>query len=201
MPKAIDITGQIFNEWKAIKKVTSKNGKTYWFCECTNCHKTKEIQTTHLRNLTCGHCYCMNDNSNNNHNRQAIFIEESKKCEICGRTFKLKNYGRTRKYCYECSPDSRVGGRSQQIIVLRRAMKREAIKRMGGKCMKCGYNKCIEALQFHHRDPSKKSFELGQNDKTRSWKDYWKEAQKCDLLCANCHAEEHWKINQQNNDL
>ena len=25
-----------------------------------------------------------------------------------------------------------------------------------------------------------------------SWDEYLLEVEKCDLLCANCHAEEHW---------
>lgn len=30
----------------------------------------------------------------------------------------------------------------------------------GGKCEKCGYNKNIAALQFHHINPEDKSFTL-----------------------------------------
>jgi hypothetical protein len=71
-------------------------------------------------------------------------------------------------------------------------MKKEAIKRRGGRCEKCGYDKCIAALQFHHRDPSTKSFGLSCSGVTHSWQDFWAEAVKCDLLCANCHAEVHF---------
>lgn len=31
---------------------------------------------------------------------------------------------------------------------------------MGGKCEKCGYNKCLDALEFHHKDPSQKEFQI-----------------------------------------
>ena len=27
--------------------------------------------------------------------------------------------------------------------------------------------------------------------------EYLQEAEKCDLLCANCHAEVHYELNQQ----
>ena len=61
----------------------------------------------------------------------------------------------------------------------------------GGKCMRCGYNKYQEVLEFHHKDSSKKKFGIGQNGLTRSWKKVKTEIEKCNLLCANCHREIH----------
>ena len=118
-----------------------------------------------------------------------------KKCEICGNEFETKPNGNSRKYCFECSPSYPKGeSRSKTISVLRRAMKKEAVKRHGGKCERCGYNKCIDALQFHHKDANKKEFGLA-NGITHSWEEYLAESMKCELLCANCHAEEHSKNN------
>ena len=68
--------------------------------------------------------------------------------------------------------------------------KLRAIRYKGGKCQKCGYDKCISALEFHHRDPNEKEFEWGRL-RGRKWEDVLKELDKCDLLCANCHREEH----------
>jgi hypothetical protein len=66
----------------------------------------------------------------------------------------------------------------------------------GGKCEKCGYNKCIGALVFHHKDPLEKDFQFSQNEaRSKTIEELKKEADKCLLLCANCHAEEHEKIN------
>lgn len=59
---------------------------------------------------------------------------------------------------------------------------------LGGKCMRCGYNKCYRALEFHHRDPSTKEFGIATGE-GRSWKRLEPELKKCDLLCSNCHAE------------
>lgn len=58
------------------------------------------------------------------------------------------------------------------------------------ECSSCGYDKCFEALDLHHRDPSKKdknisSMKLYSENKIRA------EIEKCDLLCANCHRELH----------
>ena len=36
----------------------------------------------------------------------------------------------------------------------RKIIKKWAVEEKGGKCSICGYNKCIEALEFHHLDPT-----------------------------------------------
>lgn len=60
------------------------------------------------------------------------------------------------------------------------------------ECQRCGYNKCSNALEFHHKDPSQKdaalSFMLvGAPNRDR----LIAELKKCVLLCANCHREYH----------
>jgi len=35
-----------------------------------------------------------------------------------------------------------------------------AVAAKGGKCEKCGYNRCIDALEFHHLKNSDKNFGL-----------------------------------------
>ena len=123
-----------------------------------------------------------------------------KKCIICGKEFETLPNGNSRKYCFECSPSYPKGGsRALTIKALRRAMKKQAGKELGGKCEICGYNKCIDALVFHHKDPSEKDFGLAQNGIMHDWKEYLLEAKKCMLLCANCHAEEHFRLRQEEN--
>lgn len=67
--------------------------------------------------------------------------------------------------------------------------KKWAVEYKGGKCCMCGYNKYIGALEFHHKDPSKKDFNIsnGKTDK----EDLKKELDKCALVCVNCHREIH----------
>lgn len=68
--------------------------------------------------------------------------------------------------------------------------KQELVRIKGGKCEICGYNKCLQAMSFHHRDPSKKEFSLDKNGIAhRPWNKVIKEAKKCDLLCVRCHIE------------
>lgn len=74
--------------------------------------------------------------------------------------------------------------------------KREYFKKLlGKKCSKCGYDKCLAALQFHHKNPKNKKFEITEaiwNKVKASDKEIKKEVKKCTLLCANCHAELHY---------
>jgi len=62
----------------------------------------------------------------------------------------------------------------------------------GGGCEKCGYDKNMSALEFHHIDDRSKSFKLdARNISSRSWESILLEFDKCSLLCSNCHAEHH----------
>lgn len=58
-----------------------------------------------------------------------------------------------------------------------------------------GCFRCIEedpcALTFHHRDRTKKKFELGSKGYKHSYQDILIEMLKCDILCFNCHAKLH----------
>lgn len=82
---------------------------------------------------------------------------------------------------------------SKTVSIKRKAIKKMLVDRAGGKCSKCGYDKSIRALEFHHPNPSEKDFGLSKN-LCKSISKLKEEADKCILLCSNCHAEEHEKI-------
>ena len=69
-----------------------------------------------------------------------------------------------------------------------------SVEYKGGCCEKCGYKKCVEALEFHHKDPTEKDFGIAADGKTRSFDKIKVELDKCLLLCANCHREEHVRL-------
>jgi len=70
--------------------------------------------------------------------------------------------------------------------------KKIAVEQLGGKCCKCGYNKNLAALDFHHRDSKQKDPDF-KKLRHRSLKVYLNEVVgKCDLVCKNCHAEIHY---------
>ena len=72
----------------------------------------------------------------------------------------------------------------------RARLKNRAVYVLGGKCQICGYDKCQQALDFHHIDPNIKAFGIQENC-NRSWETVKAEIKKCALLCANCHREVH----------
>lgn len=121
-------------------------------------------------------------------------VGDLKVCEICGKTFSVIDRGWTRTYCYECSPTINESfTRSDNITAKRRAIKKQLIKEAGGKCQKCGYDKCMRALEFHHLDPNEKDFGISRQ-LNRSMNELRNEIKKCILLCSNCHAEEHQSL-------
>jgi transposase-like protein len=79
--------------------------------------------------------------------------------------------------------------RSDAVVRRRRKIKRTLVEEAGGECVGCGYNRCIAALEFHHVDPTEKSFSLSHRGVARSLTRARVEAEKCVLVCANCHAE------------
>jgi len=140
---------------------------------------------------------------------------------IGGKTFSL----RSRKFCLSCSPFKKIRTRKERKLTpktwicfnckkertektrnivcgtcrsqIRRAKSRsQAIDIMGGNCARCGYDKCYDALDFHHI--GEKLFALAANWH-RSWKSIEEEIKKCELLCANCHREEHAQTIFNNN--
>lgn len=187
MPAKESLLGQRFGSLEVIAPAPSRSNKTYWKCRC-DCGSEKEIQTSHLKSGSTKTCGCKIGIRSNG---------DIVTCVICNKQFNLIKGSTSRKYCYDCSPTNVSD--SKRITIFRNAMKKEAVKKLGGKCIKCGYDRCLDALQFHHINPNEKEFTLGKN-KSISWEKYWEEAQKCELLCANCHAEEHYKLNQIENE-
>ena len=79
--------------------------------------------------------------------------------------------------------------RSAAVSKRRRTIKATLVQELGGACQICGYSRCLAALEFHHLVRAEKSFSLSQEGVTRSLERARVEAQKCVLLCGNCHAE------------
>ncbi|MBU4348353.1 HNH endonuclease [Patescibacteria group bacterium] len=106
-------------------------------------------------------------------------------CRLCNNQFKdYQNKNRNR--CGSCNTKIR-----------RFRAKAAAIKCLGGKCIECGWQGNQAALQFHHTDPSKKDFIIG-NVANKNWEKIKKELEKCILLCANCHMIKHSTKNEAN---
>lgn len=109
--------------------------------------------------------------------------------------FYLKGIVKERWQCKQCESVY-----SKKYLI---SLKEKAVQYKGGGCVKCGYNKCLRSLDFHHRDPKEKDFTIGENRAgkkiVRVWSKLQEELDKCDLLCRNCHGEVHFEID--NNKL
>lgn len=112
--------------------------------------------------------------------REAGLTERVLDCKTHGRgRFVIDTQGYYR--CARCRAD-RVAERRRQIKAI-------LVTEAGGRCVLCGYDRHVAALEFHHRDPAAKRFGLGAGGLTRSLASARAEAAKCELLCSNCHAE------------
>lgn len=101
-------------------------------------------------------------------------------CTIHGEVEHYTSQGRTR--CKKCNVIAVQQRRSKVLEQLK--------TESGAKCNECGYSVCLAALEFHHRNPAEKNFQLSSGN-TRSLAKMREESKKCVLLCANCHREVH----------
>ena len=114
-----------------------------------------------------------------------------KTCITCNQTKPLSDffsnglYNGKKKYkptCKDCEQHRRIERHWKKI---------ESI--LGDvRCSRCGYDKNLAALEFHHEDPDAKEAKISDM-KCASLEVLRKELEKCEILCSNCHREEHRK--------
>lgn len=80
------------------------------------------------------------------------------------------------------------------VAARRRKLRALIVAYRGGKCVFCGYKRSIWALDLHHVVAHQKEFGLSARGLTRSLEKIKAEADKCILVCANCHREIHAKV-------
>lgn len=77
--------------------------------------------------------------------------------------------------------------KAKDVVNFRIRIKTALVAAFGKKCQLCGQEYPQSVFEFHHLDPSQKSFALGVGSTTRAKAAYADEAKKCVMLCANCH--------------
>lgn len=139
--------------------------------KCTICAKPIYRRPAETKR---GHVFCSQEcyGVSNRKETPCIVCEApilaSANAETCSRSCANKN--RSGIHYKIGSPKDKV--KDERTIKLRLMASREKI------CERCGYNK-KEILNVHHKDRNKKN-----NDQTN-----------LELLCPNCHAEEHYLKN------
>jgi len=92
--------------------------------------------------------------------------------------------------------------RNRQHLLAKQAEKNKKLRerqrqwlidyKKGLACVRCGENHPA-TLQFHHRNHEEKEFEIAlYTALSFSKARLLAEIEKCDVICANCHAKEHW---------
>jgi hypothetical protein len=135
--------------------------------------------------------YCLLCSPFNKHNTRKLENPPSEKS--ISRKTRWKTYRLS--ICPSCNTEKKISIVNKKCSGCtskerRNENKQKAIKMMGERCQKCGYDKCIHALDFHHIDPSKKAFTV-----SGKWHYPWSkietEIKKCLLVCNRCHTEIH----------
>jgi hypothetical protein len=122
-------------------------------------------------------------------------MTKNKKCPRCDKVKSTTNFYKRRRgtqpsvYCKPCT--------IEQTLERQRKFKHQCIEYKGGKCERCNYDRCDSALEFHHVNPTNKDFSIGHAKLTSFNDRIKKELDKCILVCANCHREEHFKLHNK----
>lgn len=112
-------------------------------------------------------------------------------CKKCGLKKSIEEFAKngksTRVYCKSCEAQrARENYEKSQ----------EYVRSLKTKCSRCGYDKNPAALEWHHPDDNKEAniSKIGRMHLSpKQLEKLHKEIEKCILLCANCHREEHFK--------
>lgn len=109
--------------------------------------------------------------------------------------YRRNNADKLRQYSKEWYENNKERHNKQTREWHRNNPKRLFVEQLkqSSNCMMCGFSHPA-ALQFHHRDPSSKVEAVANMLGGKySLDDIKAEIDKCDLLCANCHAISHFE--------
>ena len=154
---------------------------------CRKCHKdfpNRMKINGKFRNLQ-NRWYCIECSPFGQRNTQKLEKPKNRDCicKICKRSYVYsKRKGHQYHKCNSCV-----------ALENKKKKKQKAVEYKGGACFICNYNKCNDALDFHHVNPKEKSFLISHNY-NRAWNILEKELDKCVLLCCRCHKEIHAKL-------
>ena len=145
---------------------------------------------------------------------------ETKTCSVCKQNKNVDQFKKSRGYlvspCKSCrATKQRLWGRKNKaklksyrkswysrnkeqhkknVRTRLESLKRKLLEIKGTLACPCGESH-IACLDFHHRDPNKKEFNIHQGCRWGySLGRIRKELEKCDVICSNCHRKLHWDL-------
>lgn len=150
--------------------------------QCAKCNKNfpRVITIDGKKRNLCSRKFCLDCSPFGCHNTKSLEskISIERFCKICHKAIYRKNEKGTK--CWTCTNR------------LQRANAIEKLKTLfGDSCCSCGYNKCWQALDFHHVIAETKLFPLTTRELQFKWDRILNEAKKCILVCCRCHREIH----------
>jgi len=117
-------------------------------------------------------------------------ISEIEKCDIvCANCHALRTYAALMERRRRSTPEEWTPGKSPYLARKRAHWRASAAmlnKLCDVPCADCGrrFPPCV--MQFDHRDPATKKFMISRS-RTRAHAALIAEAEKCDIVCTNCH--------------
>jgi 5-methylcytosine-specific restriction endonuclease McrA len=122
-------------------------------------------------------------------------------CERCGKRDGDFSWGKGKR-CPSCkgevSQERRTAARERKNEITRargRDIKAKLVFKMGGECKACGYSFYTSALEFHHLGDKEANVSTMISDLAHcidpDLSGLMAEADKCVLLCSNCHQALH----------
>jgi hypothetical protein len=141
--------------------------------ECVICNKSIYKRPGQIKQNG-GRVFC-------SHTCYALTLRKEHPCVVCGKPILASA---NKKTCSRsCANTHRTGltyhtGARKDKVQYQRGLKLRLLKLRGPRCERCGYEK-YEILNVHHKDRDRQHNELIN----------------LELLCPNCHAEEHYLEN------
>lgn len=128
-----------------------------------------------------------------------------KKCSKCGKRKPITEFNRhaqtrdrLRPECKKCFGEAsrayreaRSDIRREQRMARQEDNRRLILTAKGDRCQRCSGRFPPYVLEFHHRDPREKSFNITPSRHMAAR--VLQEIAKCDVLCANCHRTVEWE--------
>ena len=170
--------------------------------QCSKCLSIKSILEFYKGRGQCKECvkqrclkYWIDNKDKNNELRRRDYQKNPEKYrEIKRKEYKKDSdkYKKRAKRWRKDNPDKTYKADKKRWLEENKAIAIYLKIDRGGKCCKCGYDKNMCALDWHHRDPNTKDFSISKVRITpKNYQIVISEIEKCDLVCSNCHREIH----------
>lgn len=122
-------------------------------------------------------------------------------CTNCKKEIPLKDFNKW---------GHKQGGRCKGCVTKRRSEEYEKYQAVLRRfktfkgCKQCGWKEHFAGLEFNHREPKKKKYQIGSKGGAilakrgcSSWLSFREELGKCDVLCSRCHSVLTWEQGHQ----